>query len=106
MTASSIQYIFSEGVRNISNQLSITTKMDLNSPNLIEEAKLIGLYKAEDGEFNFAKVFGKDFEVPTWPESTRTRFACGKKLLKDYSEGGMYRIRSRANSEKIAEKNC
>ena len=85
-----IKYIisFSEGVRHISNQLSITTKMDLTSQNLIEEASSLGLYKAENGEFSFAKVFGKDPEDKTIVELTRKRLSGGEKLLKEYSKDG------------------
>ena len=82
------QRSFSEGVRNISNQLSITTKMDLTSSNLIADATSLGLYKADDGDFNFAKVFGKPYSDPSRVVSARSRFTCGEKLLKDYSKGG------------------
>ena len=83
-----MQRSFSEGVRNISNQLSITTKMDLTSSNLIAEATSLGLYKADEGDFNFAKVFGKPYSDPSRVVSARSRFACGEKLLKDYSKDG------------------
>ena len=78
--------MFSEGVRNISNQLSITTKMDVMSPNLVEEATAEKLYKPEDGPFNFAKVFSEFYIDPA--KSFADRFSCGRRLLKEYSKDG------------------
>ena len=78
--------MFSEGVRNISNQLSITTKMDVMSPNLVEEATAEKLYKPKDGPFNFAKVFSEFYIDPA--KSFSDRFSCGRRLLKEYSKDG------------------
>ena len=74
-----------EGVRNISNQLTITTKYDLSSANLVEKATEAGLYKKEDGAFNFAKAFDQDgFTTQT------SRYCEGKKLLEKFSAEGLY----------------
>ena len=80
---------FSEGVRNISNKLSIS-EVELASPNLIEEATKLGLYKPEDGWFDFAKVFSKDWEDPARVESAARRFKCGGELLKSHSTDGNF----------------
>lgn len=79
-------YVFfpSEGVRNISNQLTITTKFDLSSANLVEKATAAGLYKPEDGEFNFAKVFDEDGF-----RSLSSRYCAGKSLLEQFSQKGI-----------------
>ncbi|KAL4221953.1 Secernin-2 [Mactra antiquata] len=76
-----------EGVRNISNQLTITTKYDLSSSNLIEKATELGFYKSEDGAFNFARVFDESSL-----QSQNSRFCNGRKLLKKYSENGMLSV--------------
>lgn len=47
----------SEGVRNISNQLSIGTKIDAMSEGLKEYAQSKGWWQPEDGDFDFAKAF-------------------------------------------------
>ena len=74
-------FYFLEGVRNISNQLTIGTKIDMMSHNLIEEAKSAGLYKETDGEFNFSTVFAKD-------TNPIDRFVNGRQLLQEYSKEG------------------
>lgn len=76
-----------EGVRNISNQLTITTKFDLSSENLLEKATEAGLYKPSDGPFNFAKVLdvsSLDFR--------NDRFCNGSKLLKQLSSNGTFGV--------------
>lgn len=70
-------------MRNISNQLTITTKIDLSSADLVQKATELGLYKPEDGEFNFAKVFdGDSLAVQI------SRYCEGKKLLEKYAANG------------------
>ncbi|KAH3720476.1 secernin-3-like [Dreissena polymorpha] len=81
-----------EGVRNISNQLTITTKYDLSSPNLVEKATDLKLYKPEDGEFNFAKVFDQDSM-----SSVISRFCNGRKLMKKYAENGTFSVTDMMN---------
>lgn len=80
----SVYGFFSEGVRNISNQLTITTKFDLSSANLVEKATAAGLYNPEDGEFNFAKVFDED-----GLRSLSSRYCAGKSLLEQFSQKGI-----------------
>ena len=60
--------------------------MDLKSPNLVEEATAAKLYKPEDGDFNFAKVFSEYYIDPALAKGGR--FGCGRRLLKDYSKDG------------------
>jgi hypothetical protein len=69
-----------EGVRNISNELSIGTKIDRSSPNLVEEAKKLKLYSDDMGPFNFAKVFSES--------QLSFRYRYGLKMLKDLSASG------------------
>lgn len=76
-----------DGVRNISNQLTIGTKIDLMSPNLVEEARSLGYYS--EGEFNFSEVFAKDKEPVN-------RFVNGKRLLEEYSKEGQFSMRDMA----------
>ena len=71
----------SEGVRNISNQLSIGTKIDMMSPNLVEEAKSLGLYSDTGGSFNFTKTFSDDVSLDR-------RYVCGRRMLQQYSKQG------------------
>ena len=72
-----------EGVRNISNQLTIETKFDLSSAGLVDEVTKAGLYKPEDGDFNFARVF--DWNGLSYREA---RYCNGKKLMKKFAENG------------------
>ncbi|KAJ8313516.1 hypothetical protein KUTeg_008077 [Tegillarca granosa] len=81
-----------EGVRNISNDLSIETKIDLMSPNLIDEAKSLGLYSDDDGPFNFAKVFSECYTSST-SLARSDRFSCGRRLMKDLSKGGTFGVK-------------
>ncbi|XP_052809456.1 secernin-2-like [Mya arenaria] len=76
-----------EGVRNISNQLTIGKKFDLSSAGLIEAATEAGIYKPSDGEFNFARVFDDDSL-----STLHSRYCNGKRLLKKYSENGQFNV--------------
>lgn len=68
----------------------MTTKFDLSSTDLVKKATEAGLYKPEDGEFNFAKVFDQDGFT-----SRTSRYTEGKKLLEKFSEKGVnYKIRN------------
>lgn len=80
----------SEGVRNISNELTIGTKIDRCSPNLEEEARKLGLYTESMGPFNFSAVFSESGKVPENRMSFRYRH--GLKMLKDLSASGEYRL--------------
>ena len=62
--------------------------MDLKSPNLVEEATVAKLYKPDDGEFNFAKVFSEYYMDPALARSGR--FGGGRRLLKEYSKDGNF----------------
>ena len=62
--------------------------MDLKSPNLVEEATAAKLYKPDDGEFNFAKVFSEYYMDPALARSGR--FGGGRRLLKEYSKDGNF----------------
>ena len=81
-----IHICFVEGVRNISNELSISTKIDRSSPNLAQEAKKLGLYKDEMGPFNFAKVFSESGRCLESQMSFRYRH--GLKMLRELSASG------------------
>lgn len=72
----------SDGVRNISNELSIRTKMDLTSPNLQEEAKKLGLYADDMGEFDFKSTFCAQSQAGnTSANSTSFRYRHGQELM-------------------------
>ncbi|XP_036599260.1 secernin-3 [Trichosurus vulpecula] len=70
-----------EGVRNISNQLSITTKIDREHPKMREYAKDKGWWDGEK-EFNFAAVYAhlNNFGVTT----SSGRYCEGNRLLNKY----------------------
>lgn len=81
---------FLEGVRNISNELSIGTKIDRSSPNLAEEATKLGLYNDKMGPFNFAKVFSESGKCLESQMSFRYRH--GLKMLRELSASGEWHI--------------
>ncbi|KAK7109985.1 hypothetical protein V1264_013929 [Littorina saxatilis] len=80
-----------EGVRNISNELSIGTKIDRSSPNLAAEAKKLGLYQDDMGPFNFTHVFSEGGKCFTSQMSFRYRH--GLKMLKELSASGKFGVR-------------
>jgi secernin len=67
------------GFRNISNCLSIGTKIDLMSKGLKEVALEKGFWDGVQ-EFDFARVYGTGSE-------DKERFIGGKNLLQKYSKG-------------------
>ncbi|XP_023234153.1 secernin-2-like isoform X1 [Centruroides sculpturatus] len=79
------------GFRNISNSLSIHTKIDLMSENLKEYAMKHKLWHLSQGEFDFAEAFGDG-------TGDDPRFKSGRQLLaqhsvsKDFSERHMMKI--------------
>jgi secernin len=81
------------GVRNISNQLTIRTKIDAMSPGLKDYAKSQGWWNG-DGEFDFAKVYSDSFEETelkkNHPPSSRQLW--GRKLLEDFSQEGKFGV--------------
>ncbi|XP_054719478.1 secernin-3-like [Uloborus diversus] len=74
-----------DGVRNISNELSIGAKIDLQCENLEEYAKDNGLWDPSKGPLNFRKVFGLDED-----EYGSHRYKCGKRLLTNFSKNGQF----------------
>ncbi|KAG5896878.1 hypothetical protein JTB14_033519 [Gonioctena quinquepunctata] len=68
----------SSGYRNISNDITITTKFDRHSCGLQQYAKSKGLWDGE-GDFNFQKAFTGE------TEPYGSRYLSGKKLLEKYS---------------------
>ncbi|CAH1789541.1 unnamed protein product [Owenia fusiformis] len=73
------------GVRNISNELSIRTKIDAMSDGLKEHAKSNGYWDGE-GEFDFANVYSSG-GVSDLPSG---RYGAGKALLEKLSKGGEF----------------
>lgn len=69
------------GCRNISNCLSIETRIDLCSEGLREEAKRLGFWDDSRGELNFRLAFS-DGDLDS-------RYTCGKQLLEKLSAGGL-----------------
>ena len=78
------------GVRNISNQLTIRTKIDKMSVELKEHAQAKGWWSPDAGEFDFAKAYSSDFEETELApgETPSGRQLCGTKLLQEKSKGG------------------
>ncbi|XP_060517095.1 secernin-3 [Cylas formicarius] len=72
------------GYRNISNVLSITTKIDKKSDGLEEYAKLKSLWNGE-GEFNFCEVFSGE------KKPGDARYLAGKELLRKYTSLNTFR---------------
>ena len=77
------------GCRNISNCLSIGTKIDLCSQNLKNDAKSKGWWDGKEA-FHWAKVMGGDAcgELKN-PDS---RWRCGKTLLENGAQSKLFRI--------------
>lgn len=71
------------GYRNISNCLSITTKIDKSSDKLKENALHMNLWDGQS-EFDFAKCFSSGGD--------EIRFQEGKKLLKDASAASIFKV--------------
>lgn len=69
------------GYRNISNELSIGTKIDRMSDGLASAAQEKGLWDGS-GEFNFRAAFASEDDYGGG------RKECGEKLLAKLSEGG------------------
>lgn len=74
------------GVRNISNELSIGTKIDLFSDNLEEYAKEHGFWNSARGPLNFRIAFGLDED-----ECESYRYKSGKNLLTQFSKAGHFK---------------
>ncbi|XP_054165910.1 secernin-2-like [Oppia nitens] len=78
------------GFRNISNCLSIGTKIDLMSKGLKQVAIVKGLWDGVQ-EFNFSKVYGTgSADTPL----DNQRFIAGRQLLQNYSKDNLFDINS------------
>merc|ERR1719244_93773 len=76
------------GTRNISNCMSITTNIDLESKGLREMAKKKGWCDGEE-KFNWASVIGASTGDLSSPQS---RFQCGSRLLQEKSVGSSFSV--------------
>ncbi|KAK3109126.1 hypothetical protein FSP39_023532 [Pinctada imbricata] len=83
--------VVKEGVRNLSNQLTIEAEYDLSSPDIVEQAKSLDLYKEEDGPFNFSRVFSERHCEDD--ANSEARFNKGKELLEKYSSAGNFKVK-------------
>nr|XP_015915593.1 secernin-3-like [Parasteatoda tepidariorum] len=72
-----------EGVRNISNELSIRTKIDLKCEGLEEFAKKKGFWCPTQGPIDFKMAFDTD-------DSESHRYKAGKRLLTNFSQNGAF----------------
>ncbi|GFO46353.1 secernin-2 [Plakobranchus ocellatus] len=82
------------GLRNISNELSIGSKMDLTSPGLVEEAKKLGLYSEDSGPFDFKAVFSAQSQTAsTSSNSTSYRYRHGRELMEKGAGSGKFGYR-------------
>ncbi|CAH1789811.1 unnamed protein product [Owenia fusiformis] len=82
------------GVRNISNLLTIHTKIDASHPDLRHYAQQAGMWKSGDGEFDFAKVFHSD-NRPFPLEERETghfRFTSGKNLMEKFAANNKFTV--------------
>ncbi|KAM4698175.1 secernin-3 isoform 2-T2 [Rhinophrynus dorsalis] len=71
-----------EGIKNISNNLSITTKIDREHPGMREYAKTKGWWDGKK-EFNFAAIYS--YFNPSRSSSSGDRFCEGYKLLRKHT---------------------
>lgn len=83
------------GVRNISNQLSITTKIDREHPEMREYAKSKGWWDGEK-EFDFAATYS--YVNTARMTTSRSRYCEGYKLLNKHKGifFGLFKIVRRA----------
>lgn len=78
----SILFLFSEGVKNISNQLTIHTEISAEHPELRSVAKAQGWWDGQ-GEFNFSQVFSPE-NPPARMDLAKKRYKGGTELLQQY----------------------
>ncbi|XP_041029606.1 secernin-2 [Carcharodon carcharias] len=69
-----------EGAKNISNQLTITTEISIEHPDLRNYAQSQGWWSG-DGEFNFSQIFSLT-NPPVRMEAAKVRYCGGKELLR------------------------
>ncbi|ELT99347.1 hypothetical protein CAPTEDRAFT_181075 [Capitella teleta] len=83
------------GVRNISNQLSIGTKIDAMSEGLKEFAEEKGWWKSVEGEFNFAEAFSAppqgSFDES---ESPSRRYSSGAEHMTKLAQNNEFKVTS------------
>jgi len=79
------------GVRNISNCLSVTTKVDLCSDGLFTMAKKNGWWDGET-QFNWSQVIGGEARGSL--TSPDRRWVCGKKLLQDRAKDKKFSVQN------------
>lgn len=80
-------YLLSEGVKNISNQLTIGAEISVEHPELRRVAQAQGWWDGE-GEFNFSRVFSPE-NPPARMELAKQRYKGGSELLQQHDgEGG------------------
>ncbi|XP_042906976.1 secernin-3 [Parasteatoda tepidariorum] len=72
------------GCRNISNTLSIETKIDLMSKDLKEHAQSNGFWDPSQGDFNFAAAYGNP------NDSATQRYTKGRELLENLAASGEF----------------
>jgi secernin len=79
-------------VRNISNELSIRTKIDAMSSGLKELAEKEGYWNPDEGDFDFAKAFsaGPVEELCKAGEKPCGRYQCGRSLLEELSANSKF----------------
>lgn len=74
--------LLSEGVKNISNQLTIGTEVSAEHPELRSVARAQGWWDGE-GEFNFSQVFSPE-NPPARMELAKQRYKGGTALLQQH----------------------
>lgn len=77
-----IPFLFSEGVKNISNQLTIGAEGSAEHPELRSVAQAQGWWDGE-GEFNFSQVFSPE-NPPARMELAKQRYRGGTELLQQH----------------------
>jgi secernin len=75
-----------EGIRNISNCLTIRSNFELSSKGIEEYAIEQGYWKESDGDFDFAQAFSTCGSAQS--EMSDPRFCGGKRLLKEHLTKG------------------
>lgn len=80
------QFPFSEGVTNISNQLTIGTEISAEHPELRSVARAQGWWDGV-GKFNFSQVFGLE-KQPVRMELAKKRYKGGAELLQQHDGEG------------------
>ena len=74
--------LLSEGVKNISNQLTISTEISAEHPELRSVAQAQGWWDGQ-GEFNFSQVFSPE-NPPARMELAKQRYKGGTELLQQH----------------------